>query len=1680
MINKISSDLGLVNPNLLEAANKANLTPVEKNIINQYTAIALEGKELNKLDPAEARKRFRSLEKKHQEQIVAVWGERDYSTPDESFLKKASKFVPIVALGKVVAQPVLELEKKISQYDRARTAGIQLAGSKTNIPLVQSSITKWDGEGWNKAYDGKANFNELEINRLVEQYGPSKIKVMKHVVSGLSLGEMLQLESDETINEDIINTYNNFGKNVDEYKMLFKKTKLAQYSIGRNAVNSLYSKYVPEKDGNIIRRLQDKSVVASKNITSGFIDALVLVFSDPTSYYGGVIPRVLTKAGKIDKIFKAADVPAFFKNDSVKNLWDKDFGPLLKDLKNAPTAVDRVNVRKKIGYLIPEYQNTELQDWLVNNKVFDAKSAEKFFSANIQDFNILNSGSVEGLTMWRNGIPLAKRTRQTSAGIRHLLDATFNPSIAVDSKILEARKDKVYETLLKYGKDEDFKATGGFAADLLEIEKDVSTFKTKLLRFSKAMSYSPQGRSIIYGADAVKSVKNVRLLAQQLYSKELASVIAEEYPRLSTLDQMISIRQLYAGVMIKAGASEEYIATELARLINPKGTFSTFTDMSVASKFKGAVSPYTAEDMDNTFKVTVSSSIHPYQLADAISPLNIKGLLKESSTEKFTKGDLAQKIMNAFPVIGRSKTGETADKLAVTSQLAIRLGMRSAVEESVFLGVALPASQVKTFATLKGKRYANYLNIITGSIDATGPLKRVVNRMTGTGYAAIDDAERMLIPETLAAKKTELNAQIAKQYGTTPKVVTAEDIKPTEIIDEILRRARGIVGDSVDPRVLDDIDDLIRYNPDSVENFASSISSSTMLDGRIAQEKSYQIFSSDALDKTLKELGGTKTKDFRKVNPLDTNPSQITFIHKSAINARLGGNNVLTLQNGKTFDPAVTFFTHDGLKNDYNFRTAKEELLQVLDAGNLKSGVLKHFIERNTDTGKLRLAGRTDVEIAEIYIDRILIDMHDTFHGSTNGYNDLLFRAVVEKYNNLVKNSPKQKGKWGIAVKAIDHKEFAVLTKDNRPMYEMNSQFDFDPKNWIEKLITAPEYHMTQMDRTMNGITRQPAVLIGYTAARDLYRQQQFAMARAGYFNELKNNPKLDKIRLAKKWEKISKEHFTKVAADQALNTLLKYVDNPSVQSNFAVSARYLSRYYRAGEDFNRRFFRLISEKGPQVAFRMRLVFQGMEPSGIVLEDEKGEPYFVFPTDEIINSAINPLLKMIGASPIYGNLDITSKFSSISPGLTAGSSAPALSNMTGMLSLKLVQSILNLSNNTSIEKVGEQLDDFFVGNPSGDLEWRDIVLNGVAKTLYDVGDVIVNPETSQRIASALKQAIAYDAANRVGLPEAGSEALTAEKKKEWLDNITVATRNLVVLNLILNRATPLSAQLRDTKSLSLAAKTSGMVTINGELFDLVEAIRKVDPTVSNAYEQAFALWTAENPGKAVYSISRDSKEVKVLLSQTKEFKDWTINNKSFVKTYAKFGTAYIFAPHTGKFDSKVYTTMVSLGLIEKLDVKTYLDNVLLAEDRVAYDKLESDANEKLAKTIGYYARQEIITKLKLDQDLAKIKNPLLPIALKGRDPGVEEEKAMYQELKEITASPNSPITSDQRINMNYAIEAIDKYNAYINSPNAKRDPNFSQEKEKRNAEVRQTINAIMLVDSSVREANRSIFQKILK
>ena len=53
---------------------------------------------------------------------------------------------------------------------------------------------------------------------------------------------------------------------------------------------------------------------------------------------------------------------------------------------------------------------------------------------------------------------------------------------------------------------------------------------------------------------------------------------------------------------------------------------------------------------------------------------------------------------------------------------------------------------------------------------------------------------------------------------------------------------------------------------------------------------------------------------------------------------------------------------------------------------------------------------------------------------------------------------------------------------------------------------------------------------------------------------------------------------LAEIAEDRARLQVLAYVDNPAVQSQFAFSIRNFARFYRATEDFYRRFYRCFKK----------------------------------------------------------------------------------------------------------------------------------------------------------------------------------------------------------------------------------------------------------------------------------------------------------------------------------------------------------------------------------------------------------------------------------------------------------------------------------------------------------------------
>lgn len=1706
-----NENLGAISPNLYNAAKKADLSPTGKNILNNFVNAYQTGIQLNQMDSSAARKSFLQFGKEEQKQIVATWGEKEYSKPEESIIDKTFNVLKTYNPINALINTVSTAGKTFYAYDRARM-GVETGIATTlQVPIVKRDESVWNANAWNKAYDGKEVYNQDELNKVVKEYGPIKTKIAQSLIAGDSFGEALQKNSlDGKINEEFVDVYESLNKNQEELGALIDKTRLAQYSVGRNITNFLTAKIPPEnvttnfnpfatallKFAGIDKKDMYKILRIGKNTTSGTLDAGALVFGDPLTYMSfGWLPAA-RGATKVEKYFREADLTSVFKLKEVQNGWN-NVGPLLESLSKTTDPAEKVSIRNKIAkYDNGRLQNTDVQDYLAENKVFDLQSAEKFFNENINDVKILGSGSVEGISLWKNTIPFARTQRYSTNITNRLIDMTFNkPQYADDAvgrTLLNSKADDFLTTARELGMQEDFAATGQMVSRIRDIEKDADNFANRLRRnFQK----SPQGLPVIYGKDASKSVEAVRLYAQQLYTRDLANVIAEIYPTLSTADQILTMRGIYASIMLKVGADPKYIEEALEKTFTNKGNFTTFTNVDIPMGFDRILSPHITRGINNAGTINVSGALQPRQLADAVAPLDFKKLFQNSSrtkaygtqnvkTSTYIKNNKREFLKNTYQAMGRTEAAELINSWGVVSQLYPRMALRSVPEEFITLAWALPLNLVRDIATGKGRQYAEFLTVFSGSDAAVGPFfKTPLNKIRKKGQYAISDTVRSNIADTIAARKNLVYAAQAKKYGTTPKVVNPEDITPAELLEELFYITQSIVRIE-NPTDLKRLHSLIVHRPDILGNFGASLSSSTGIDGRVSRETAEFIFPQDAAVKALAELGGRKTKEYKKVDPLKLAkqaPDQLTFIHKNAIDANFGGNNVRVLSNNRTFDPSVTFFTHQGLKTDYNFTTAVDELLGKLDIGNPKSNVLRDYIDQYASTPALRKSGLNDAEIAKGYIETILLDLRQTFHGSGNGYNYKLFNAIQKNYNDLVKNDPKRKGKWGIATKAIDQVEFAKLTKDNLPATEINSVFDFEKISLKEQVLALPQKGMEQMDRIITAFVRQQAATVLYMASRNRYDVWELKLSNQMYDDALKNNPTLDTQKLRIKTDNFADAYFTNLAATESINTLMKYVDNPGIQSNLAVSGRFLSRYYRAGEDFIRRSGRILDEQGVEKLLRMRLLFQGLEPRGEIYQNDNDEVYYVFPTDNIINGAINPTLKRFGLEGIYGNLDITTKLSSLGPSLAADANRPTLSNVTGMISVKIAQSLLNIPDQPLTTYVSSKLDDLALGPQGGHLEWQKIINFGIQGTIFDLYQTYADPDSSQKINSAMIQALSYDQAHSIGIPKFDSDEKNIEAESIYLNNLKIKVQNIMAINSIFNRTMPATFQLKEGKDLSIADRLAGMNSIRPVFFDIYNGLIKTDPTLdsSAAYEQAISIFNRDNPGMSVYTISRDQKQTNVLLAQTEEFKNWIIFNKSFIKKYEESSIGYIFAPRSGNFNSSVYLDLEAFGLVKDLKYKDYLNKIKVNEDKVKYYAIDNEMEKELLQTVSPAKQKEIKTKAEDRKRYLKQSNPFLERALGGTAPGTADEKVMLQALKEVVKDNKAPITETQKINMSYALDLMTKFMAYADSPVSRNDSLFTTEKKNKDVELRKSLKQIGLVDEAVREANRAVFTPIL-
>ncbi len=1702
-------------PTLYQAATRANLSPREQTQVEQMSWAVKKNKELTQMSSNDARREFELLDPNAQEGLKSFFGDADYMQQPPDFGDRALGALKFT--GKLLASPLIGLFKVAGAYNRVINQPYKVARQ------VAQGESIFDWKVWDDAWDGRDLYDNQAIAEAENTFGKAKIYVAKGLLEGKKPGEILEAYGDLT--PEITAAVEEAFNNPDAFKQVMDAAKYAQFSPGRDIARIFDRK--PPKNGGLSGDYIDGT---TKNV-SGVIDFIYQLAIDPLTWITGGTSKAATRGTQLaELVTKAGDdvasgVSQVFKDKGVIKLWDEQFGPEIERLASTKTEAEKAIVRREIGRRFPGYNNDEALEFFAKKKMFNAEKAEDVFSQ-ASNVHLLLSGRLDGMTYRRNGVVTARADRRLTRGLESFLEATFDKAFVSADNFFNVKRG-AEELQTKGGDTWDILSTAGRKSDeavnpqIVEFakqEKDIKGFKNKVNAFGKwagmMAARNPAGQAVLTGDDAVKTIDTVRNYARLVLDRDMADFVAQKFLASTEDEQIVVMRNLYAAIMQRAGITDDAIMKEyLKKTHNGRAGFTTTVRTEVDDQFAGLLSKDTIKYENDTALLEGSGAIHPSQIARGVGPLPLEEIALKANEIKSK-----QSLIKAAQGATKSKFAKDFTDFWSVFTLFPRLGIRSAIDEGFMYALTAPGRDILNFVKNEGRKTGRASAAYTGSSAAEGPVGSTLRKLFGKGpssqYLGVDDRNRII-------------EQIAEQAGVSPA-----EVQHLVINQAIADRVKIFLPEKLGDEAMQHWNEAMIYNPDILNTMASSVAARSSLGssfdevirnnqinlselsnalnavGRKMARKKHEgkNLSEKEIDELVKNEGlksGTKYEEYAIEKLRDANPEYVTLAHYDNWYIRFATprqhGRGLKIADDFRVAPAIAFFNHGALKTPENFSKAMDDMYTYL--GMKKVDDVWQVTEQNIDAVKkfnsffgdsvfMRQEGKTDFDIARVHLERMLMDMRDNFHGGPKSYNEGLYDAIKSNYNALVAKEKAQQAegmrkwkigsKWQKAAQMVDFKQFDELTRGYQPSGLIQTRIEFpDLTTFDSAFKRLGNTMMESMDKQVNGLLRQPAVMTTYLRLRKEYSGIQTAYARELRAKMIAENPtkwKGDKAqaRLNNIVEEQSAKHFTEIALNDAADTVLKFADNPSIRSNFAVEVRTVGRFYRATEDFWRRVYRL-KDVSPTVLYRMRLAHLGLSSSGMFHEDQNGEPYIMMPMDNIIFKATDTSIKALTGESQYKQPmfnDFTFKLANVNPSFSPDSGLPLLSGPIAALGVIGMKNLVSKVPIPGAEKAAQDFDNFALGNLGDNV---DIVRALVPGSLLKLWNILpVNEKTRQEVTAA-QQAIAYNAAHGLSLQPTASD----QEKYEYLNAIRTSAHNVVALRSILGLISPVTATMQESKDVPDYLLDVGITGLRNEFWDIYEAVnKKYGSDVQDPYELSLSIFTGQYPGKIVYTVARDEKQTKVLISKTTQMRNWAIDNKKLIGAYGE--AAYIFGPHTGDFNAGIYNWLQASDLLKDKDLETYFRDVQVAEDKQAYYDIASWEKDSLASQTYISERKRIIETATQARKGLLASNPLLLGAITGGGNEIATEESMLSSLKQLVSDPTTNIEDGVRLKMKTAVQAMEDFMSFAKSDQVRSLYNASSLKRDYRARVEGIINQLASEDPAVKEAARAIFNSILK
>ena len=1706
MAQTVNYIVAKTSPNLYAAARQANLSQTQVNQIEQFSWTVDKNKQLLRKPVETARKEFFGLDKEVQDMLRFLYPDADYAkeAPD-----MGDKVLGIVkGAAKLAASPLIGLYKAAGVYGRV-----------LNTPYLMSRQAAQGEEYFSKqtftdAWDGRRVFDEGALAEAEREFGKDNIEIAKGLLMGKKPGEII--ESQGQLTQSFLNSFSKAFNDEPEFRQVMDAVKYAQVSPGRDLARIL-NKPTPNK--------ADYISGTTKNV-SGFVDFMYQIVIDPLTWLTGgaaKIPGLAAKLNMGDQMVRNVQQfgtlgvrKSFEQSPALRNHWDNEIGPLVKRLAESKDAADESKIMREIGTKYAGHENTEWLQLLKRNKIYNAEQAVKYFGDNTDAAINLLAGRVEGTQYFRNGVATARNQRRLDFGMGRFIDGIFNPAMSKQD-VLKQGED-TWTKLTKLG-DEGTNYVSPEVADLQKFVKKMTLAEKIGQKFAR----NPQGRGINIGEDAIKTADNFRDTARQILPRDLADFLTVKFINADADEQVAVTRSLYYAIMQRYGLDghpkgKEFIEAELASHFGSREGLAITEKLDVPKHLVDEVSPTGIKLTDEGATYDSAGIIHPFQEAKSISNLNYVQIAQLAYEVNHKK--------NLIMAVGKgaSQSKFASDLVNAWTILTLfpRLGVRSAIDEGFVYLLTAPARDIMNAIlpryAAKGRDAGKIASMATGSDTGEGfraALKNAIGLTPTSKKIALRD--RLLLKKSIARRND----------------ISDERVSQAELMADTTDLAVRMYGiNRLSDEELDFLKDALVHNQHVMNGAAGSMAARAQLSGGYSQEIAEQLVDLNNYERMLKEADVASGVKGALVDTRDLARSKefggraVSAVHFENWTRRFYGNRRVVkgldeetgAEKFYKFSPVEAFFDNNGLRTADDFAKAKQMLLSSVgvkangkiikqlgdDAKNVSTRytyvvddaeALKDFLKMSARTTQLRQKGFTDMDIAADQVDRILLDMYKTFHGDANKFNDALYARVKSSYAGYTADEAAKgieiKNKWNLATQALEFDEFAKLTDGFTPAGRMYTTLDIEGLVDVESAFAKLGNNMMEiMDRQVTGLLRQPAVMTTYMRIRKNYSKLQQQETRSLVNSQLKNlkdegiDPNAIKYRLPSgepvTWKddiisdvkELTAKKYSEVAIQQAADTVLKFADNPNIRTNFALSIRNVGRFYRATEDFWRRVYRL-KDASPRVLYRMRLMHTGIDANGDVYEDAKGDPYIIMPMDDAIFKTVENVTRALTGNsafqqPLFN--DVTLKLKLANPSFSPDAGMPTLSGPIAALGVIGMKQILGATGVTG-KKVAEEIDNYALGSIG---EGMDLVRALVPASLQRLYAILPVNEKNRQESTAAMQAIAFNAAQG-NIPKATD---TADQKYEYLKNVRLSAHNLMVMRSVLGLVSPITPTIQESKGVPDYLKNVGITGLRPEFYDIVNAItKKYGGDIQDPYDLAVATFVGKNPGKLIYTVSRDEKQTNVVIQKTKEMKNWYIQNEGLVKKYGE--AAFIFAPQTGEFDAASYAWLEGANFIKNKDLEKYYLDVMLSQDKQAYFKIAREEREALAQTVSPSARRAIIDVSTAQRQAMKAANPFLESAITGGGNEIASETIMFQSIEQILTDNTVSIPPATRSKLLVISSQIRDFINLSQDKEIREANNFADIKRQRKADIEALIAQMLEGDLIVKEANRAVFQTIL-